>query len=129
LTDPVAGHIIVLGDVTLVEVAAAIAAKHRASGGISRQERDDTLTLFLRHYQTEYEVTAIDRTTMERAVNLTQSHRLRGYDAVQLATALRANELLTAARLPALTFVAADSNLIAAASAEGLSVDNPNQHP
>jgi hypothetical protein len=53
LTDPAAGHIIVLGDITLVEVAAAIAAKHRASGGISRQERDDALTLFLHHYQTE----------------------------------------------------------------------------
>jgi hypothetical protein len=48
---------------------------------------------------------------------------------VQLATALRANELLTAARLTVLTFVAADSDLIAAARAEGLSVDDPNRHP
>jgi predicted nucleic acid-binding protein len=129
LTDPAAGHIVVLGEITLVEVAAAIAAKHRASSGISRQERDDALTLFLQHYHTEYEATAIDRTILERAVDLTQRHRLRGYDAVQLATALLANELLTAAGLPALTFIAADDDIVAAASAEGLSVDNPNLHP
>ncbi len=129
LTDPATGHIVVLGEITLVEVAAAIAAKHRASGSFSRQERDDALTLFLQHYHTEYEVTAIDRTILERAVNLTQNHRLRGYDAVQLATALLTNELLTAAGLSALTFIAADHDLVAAASAEGLDMDDPNLHP
>jgi hypothetical protein len=51
------------------------------------------------------------------------------YDAVQLATALVANETLAAAGLPSLTFVAADDDLVAAARAEGLDAENPNHHP
>lgn len=60
---------------------------------------------------------------------LTQRHRLRGYDAVQLAAALLANQPLIAAGLPALTFIAADEDLIAAARAEGLPAENPNAYP
>ncbi len=49
-----------------------------------------------------------------------------GYDAVQLAMALIANEALTAAGLSRFTFVAADDDLLAAADAEGLLTNNPN---
>jgi hypothetical protein len=48
---------------------------------------------------------------------------------VQLAAALLANEPLVAAGLADLTFVAADDDLVAAARAEGLPAENPNQHP
>jgi hypothetical protein len=61
-------------------------------------------------------------------VSLTQSHKLRGYDAVQLATALISNGILTATGLSQLTFVAADDDLVAAARAEGLAAENPNLH-
>jgi predicted nucleic acid-binding protein len=43
LTDPIARHTIVLGEITLAEVAAAIAAKHRAPGGITLDERDNAI--------------------------------------------------------------------------------------
>ena len=66
---------------------------------------------------------------LDRAMNLTQNHRLRGYDAVQLAAALVVNEQYRAAGLPALTFITADNDLVAAAGAEGLMADNPNLHP
>lgn len=59
----------------------------------------------------------------------TQNHRLRGYDAIHLATALTVNAALTAANLPPLIFVAADDDLLAAARAEGLATENPNYHP
>ncbi len=62
-------------------------------------------------------------------MELTQRHRLRGYDAVQLATGLAVNEVLVAAGLPGLTFVAADADLVAAARVEGLLADDPNFHP
>ena len=74
-------------------------------------------------------MTAITRPLLDRAVDLTQRHRLRGYDAVQLATALAAESSLVAAGLPGLTFVAADADLVAAARAEGLGADDPNLHP
>jgi len=54
---------------------------------------------------------------------------LRAYDAVQLASALRANRALQAARLPSLLFLSADDRLITAATHEGLATDNPNSHP
>ena len=129
LCDPATGNTIVLSEITLVEVSAALAARHRASGGISRRARDNALALFRRHYTTEYEVTAISRPILEQAADLTQRHRLRGYDAVQLATALAANVSLVAAGLPDLAFVAADGDLVAAARLEGLSADDPNLHP
>jgi len=126
---PPLGHTIVLSEITLAEVAAALAAKHRASNGITRKERDDAVALFLNHSDAEYTLMAITRSIIDRAVSLTQGHRLRGYDAVQLATALIASETLTAARLSRLTFVAADDDLLAAADAEGLLTENPNLYP
>jgi len=54
---------------------------------------------------------------------------LRGYDAVQLATALAANRKRLNDGLGALIFVSADDELNTAAKAEGLSVENPNDYP
>jgi uncharacterized protein len=62
------------------------------------------------------------------AVDRTQRHKLRGYDAVQLA-ALTLHGLLTQAAFVPLVFVAADDDLLEAARSEGLATDNPNQHP
>ncbi|MFN8496779.1 MAG: hypothetical protein U0641_02905 [Anaerolineae bacterium] len=55
-------------------------------------------------------------------------HRLRGYDAIQLATAVDVHETALAAGLSEMMFIAADDDLIAAAHAEGLGADNPNHH-
>jgi len=66
---------------------------------------------------------------IDQAMLLTQNHRLRGYDAVQLATALDVQATTLAAGLPGLTFLAADDDLITAAHAEGLPSDNPRAHP
>jgi len=77
LADPLAGHTIVLGEITLAEVAAAFAAKHRAPGGITRGEHDRALALFLGHCDIEYELIALSRYTIDRAVHLTQRCSLR----------------------------------------------------
>ena len=129
LNDPAAGYNLVIGEITLVEVAAALAAKHRIPQGISRAERDAAVAVFLSHCDTEYELVATDRSSIDRAVSPTQSHRLRGYDAVQLATALTVNEILAAAGLTPLVFVSADNDLMVAARAEGLETDSPSVHP
>jgi predicted nucleic acid-binding protein len=44
ITDIEAGHTILLAEITLVEVAAALAAKHRAPGGITQEQRDRALS-------------------------------------------------------------------------------------
>jgi predicted nucleic acid-binding protein len=129
LTDPAAGHMLISAEITRVEMAAAFASRHRAPGGISQKERDDAVDLLLKHCDTEYQITSLSPASISRAVSLTQNHPLRGYDAVQLATALAANDVLLAAGLPGLTFVAADHDLITAAQHEGLPIENPNHHP
>lgn len=129
LTNPAAGHTIFVAEITRVEGAAAIAARHRASGGISLSERDRLVQLLLQHFDTEYVPALLQTTVISQAVRLTQRHRLRGYDAVQLATALNVHAKALAAGLPSPTFIVADNDLVAAAQAEGLAADNPNVHP
>ncbi len=55
--------------------------------------------------------------------------RFRGYDAIQLATALEANEKRLQRGLSPLIIVSADSELNTASQAEGLQVENPNNYP
>jgi predicted nucleic acid-binding protein len=129
LTDPAAGYTLIVSAITRVEAAAACAAKHRAPGGITRAERDQAVSLLLKHCDTEYQIAPVSSTIISRAVTLTQNYRLRGYDAVQLATALVINEQYVAAGLPILTLISADNDMLAAASSEGLATDNPNTHP
>ena len=83
LLDPTSGNAISVAEITLVEFAAACAAKHRASGGVTRAERDAALALFRQHFIIEYSVAPLNRAMIEHAADLTQNHRLRGYDAIQ----------------------------------------------
>jgi len=125
LTGPQAQNTILLAEITLAEVAAALAAKHRAPKGITLEQRDRVLSRFLQDCEDHFALVSVDRSVIDRAVELAQRHRLRGYDAVQLATALEASAIMQSQALPALTFVAADSDLLTAAVAERLSVENP----
>jgi predicted nucleic acid-binding protein len=65
---------------------------------------------------------------IDLAIDLTRRHKLRGYDAVQLASALTANSALMAEGFSGLVFVSADDDLLVAANAESLAVENPNSH-
>ncbi|MEK6304636.1 MAG: hypothetical protein AABO41_28465 [Acidobacteriota bacterium] len=60
---------------------------------------------------------------------MAEKHALRGYDAVQLAAALKANEERVSNGLAPLTVVSADAELNDAARAEGLNVENPTSYP
>ena len=73
---------IAVAEIARVEVAAAVAARHRASGGITLGERDAAISLMLRHFDKEYLLIPVTSAVIGRAVELTQRHRLRGYDAV-----------------------------------------------
>ena len=95
-------HFVGLVRVTIVEVAGALARKHR-EGDISRQERDAAL--------------------------LTQAHPLRAYDAIQVAAALIVHGHLVGDGLPPPIFVSADDRLCAVATAEGLQAVDPKAHP
>ncbi len=122
-------HQFFLSQITLAEVAAVIACMHRASDGITQQERDTILDTFLDHTKTEYQIIPTSNTIIDKAVHLTQYYRLRGCDSIQLATAIIANNTLLAKNVSPLTFVAADNDLITAAQAEDILTENPNDYP
>lgn len=128
LVESGAGNTLWLSEITEVEVAAALAARHRATGGITRTERDKAVQLLRQHCVQQYTLVATTRAITIEAVALTQRHRLRGYDAVQLATALAVAAASRAVALDAPIFVAADGDLVAAARAEGLTAEDPNHH-
>ncbi|MBU0512140.1 MAG: type II toxin-antitoxin system VapC family toxin [Chloroflexi bacterium] len=76
----------------------------------------------------EYQFVKLTDSIVERSKMLLERHPLRGYDAVQLGSALSASDVLQASGSPALTFLVADNRLLDAAQAEGLAVDNPNDY-
>lgn len=129
ITDLLSENTILLAEISLAEVAAVLAAKSRAPGGITQEQRDQALSFFLRDCD-EYFILllSVDRLVIDRAVELTQTYRLRGYDAVQLATALVNTQELTTDNLPVPTFVTSDADLLTAAEAENLPIDNPLHH-
>jgi len=73
LTTPPAGHTLIIVEITRVEVAAALAARHRASGGISRKERDDAVNLLHQHCATDYQLTPVSPLIVDHAVTLTKT--------------------------------------------------------
>ena len=128
ITDPHAQNTIMLAEITLAEVAAALAAKHRTAGGITQQQRERALSRFLQDCDEQFLLMPVDRPVIDQAVDLTQNYRLRGYDAVQLATALVASETLKSQNLALPVFVTSDNDLLAGARAENLPTDNPLNH-
>jgi predicted nucleic acid-binding protein len=77
----------------------------------------------------EYRIVEITIPRLAEAMRLTDVHELRAYDAVQLAVALELNGRWLAAGTSGITLISADLDLNAAATAEGLVVDDPNAHP
>ena len=72
---------------------------------------------------TSYIRLTITDTVIDHAVQLTRGQRLRGCDSLQLATALQLAQIENP-----IIFVCSDSDLLTAASAESLSVKNPELH-
>lgn len=110
---------IFIAEISLAEVAAVIAAKRRAPGGISEGMRYRILARFLLDCQQRYDIIVTNRSIIDKAVELCQRYRLRGYDAVQLSTAISVQNTLDAQspRLE-LIFVASDVDLLHAARSE-----------
>jgi len=111
---------------TWVETISAFSKRHR-SKEISPRLYTALTDRFLVDGRTRYSCLPVDDATISLAVELIQRHPLRAYDAVQLATALRLNQVLRDNRFPPLTFVSADGVLCQAAEAERLATVNPNE--
>jgi len=128
LVAPSAGHTLLTARITMVEIYSAL-ARRRREGSVPATDCAIASQAFTAHSATEYEFVELDLGVVTLAHDLLEHHPLRAYDAVQLASALIANQVLQAASLTPLVFLSADDRLNKAAASEGLTVDNPNTHP
>jgi predicted nucleic acid-binding protein len=114
--------------VAAVELVAAVTRRERG-GSLTAANAAIARTAVRRDVGAEYQVVEVSEQLVERAMGLAEAHGLRAYDAVHLAAALEVNSLLVAGGLPPLVLISADVELNAAATAMGLSVEDPNLHP
>lgn len=126
--DVVAGNEILISLLARTEVPAAIFKRQR-EGSITVADAGLAVSDFVSDFSTQYQPMAVTLELAEQAASLAEKHGLRGYDAVQLATALEANKVRDSLGLSKLIFVSADGALNKAALSEALLTDNPNLHP
>lgn len=124
LIDPTAGHVAVICDLTPIEFFSAL----------TRRQRENTLNAanalilrnrFLADYQREYLSIPLESPVLERARNLVSQYPLRSLDAIQLASAIVATQILNEPMI----FLSGDANLLKIAVLEGFVTDNPYLHP
>jgi predicted nucleic acid-binding protein len=126
--DPRAGNRIYLAHITVVEVTAAL-ARRRRGGSLSAANTSTLLAQFAQDLQGAYQVIEITPAMIVAAASLADQYELRGYDAVQLATAIGLQAHRSSAGLDPMILVSADRELNAAAIASGLAVEDLNLHP
>ncbi|HZU01046.1 MAG TPA: type II toxin-antitoxin system VapC family toxin [Ktedonobacteraceae bacterium] len=129
LCDAAQPHELYIAQPALVEVVAALCRRER-EGNITRAERDTLITFFREDSKESYDIWPVTTDLYTSAADLCRSHRLRAYDAVQLACTLALREYVQAHHVSSeLVFASADVGLLNIASAVGLRVENPNDNP
>lgn len=128
LTGSDAPHDLYIARISIVELIAAISRRERG-GHLTPSQGAAVIGHFRRRVSRRYIVVEFSPALFDDASHLARKHGLRGYDAVQLAAAAALDRPRAALGLPPMTLVSADAELNRAASAEGLLIENPNQHP
>ncbi len=127
LADPAQNHKLFVSRITWVEVISGLTRLHR-EGKMNAADFAATLQNFRYDWETQYQIVEIDPPFVEAAGLLIQKHFLRAYDSIQLAAAMKLLGLLSSITLN-FTFISADDRLLIAAQAEGMTIENPNNHP
>src|SRR2546423_3109000 len=130
LHDPNQRHVLYIAQTALVEVVASICRKAREQD-MALEERNTIIDDFRRDVRSSYSVWVVDNALYIAAGDLCRTHRLRAYDAIQLACAVAVREDVLVAQSPDteqpdFLFVSADFGLLTIARAEGFSSENPN---
>ncbi len=125
LCEPSYGHTLYISQVAIVEVVAAICKKVREQR-ITITDRNNFINLFQQDCQNSYGIMPVTTDIYTSAAKLCLIHKLRAYDAVQLACALSLRDDIQKSKAPLLNFTCADNDLLRFASIEGLSTVNLN---
>ncbi len=118
--------IIYIARITVVEVTSAVARRRNGRPPVAPSCASSILRRFRQHLDGRYTVIEITPALLDEAAWLANAHTLRACDAVQLAAALEINRKEQDAGFAPVTLISADRDLNAAATAEGLAVDDPN---
>jgi hypothetical protein len=114
--------------ITEVEVCAALARRQKGKT-ITAIQAAKGLRCLRHDLSRRFTQVSINESVIVEASRLAEAHALRGYDAVQLAAALKANNERVSNGLSPLIIVSADTELNDASQAEGFIVENPNDYP
>lgn len=128
LCDPQANHLIMTSRISQAEVYSALNRRRRESA-LSQTDYAILANDFTAVLSQQYQIIECVPAVVTQTKRLLEQHPLRAFDAVQLSSALVANQLALSQGLPAITFLSADTRLTTAAQSEGLLVDNPNHYP
>ena len=128
LMQPSVGSRLYSVKITEVEVCAALTRKRKGLT-MTAVGATKSISRFRRNFAVRFVKSDISDSILNEAIRLTDLYTLRGYDAVQLAAALEANNERVSRGLSPLVFVSADAELNIAAQAEALAVENPNNYP
>lgn len=120
-------NVLIISRITHPEVVSALARRVR-EGTLSPGDRNKTLRLFNYHLRNRFWILEVDAAACGDAALLFSKYPLRAYDSIQLATALKMNQRALNIGAIGLTFLSSDTRLLSVASAEGLAVDNPENH-
>lgn len=127
LIDAQPANEILIAEITGAEMVAATTRRSRI-GHITAPDAAIVISLFKNHFKSKFNSLVVRTNVIETAMDLAATHGLRGFDSVQLASAVLANERLVTNGHQPLMFISADNGLNQAATNEGLMVDNPNNH-
>jgi predicted nucleic acid-binding protein len=122
-----AAHTLYIARITTVEVTSAI-TRRQHQGDLSAAQAGAILGHFRRHLSQRYRVVELTPELFSNAMLSARKHRLRAYDAVQLAVALEVRQIHQETGGGPVTVVSADRDLNAAAIAEGFAVEDPTTH-
>jgi len=126
VTAPAAGNDLFIARITAAEVVSALVRKvpPLAPPFLARALDD-----FKYDYHNQYQNVEITERVMSRAMALAEAHRLRGYDAVQLAVAVELQALRISSTCRHSRFSQRIHVSWSRLAAEGLPTENPNLHP
>ncbi|MFN2393658.1 MAG: type II toxin-antitoxin system VapC family toxin [Pyrinomonadaceae bacterium] len=122
------GNIVITAKISVVEVLSALNRRQREAA-LTTTDYQDIAKDFLKVIELEYETIEITDAVLLESKRLLEVYPLRAGDAVQLASAIISQNLLSAKNLSPLTFLASDVRLLNAAQGEGLITDDPQNHP
>ncbi len=128
LTNPASANVIITAQVSLAEIYSALNRRVREQT-VTRLKYNRIISVINIIWPAQYEFVPLTDALVSETRTLLERYPLRAYDAVQLASAIRARRMMLAASAPAPIFLSADGQLLSAARAEGFVTDNPNSHP